>query len=58
MLQCFGLSLFSEQNVFLESQRFSGPNRTVYVLYFYRPPPPPRCSTCAVLALSILLPAF
>jgi hypothetical protein len=38
MLQCFGLSLYSEQNSFLEAQRFSGPSQTLYVLYFYRPP--------------------
>ena len=42
MLQCYGLDLYSEQNVFLEAQRFSGPNQTVYVLFFYTPPSPPR----------------
>ena len=38
MLQCFGLELYSELGAFLEAQRFSGPNQTVYVLYFYPPP--------------------
>ena len=38
MLLCFGLELYSETDTFLEAQRFSGPNQTVYVLFFYQPP--------------------
>jgi hypothetical protein len=38
MLACFGLELYSEQNALLEAQRFDGPNKTVYVLFFYMPP--------------------
>ncbi len=57
MLQCFGLELYSEQNMFLEAQRFGGVNQSVYVIFFYRPPPPPRFATPAAVQdlVSILL---
>ena len=35
-LQCFGVQLFSEENVFLEEARFDGSTGTVHVVYFYR----------------------
>jgi hypothetical protein len=50
MLQCFGLELYSELDEFLEAQRFGGSNQSVYVLFFYMPPAPPRyvCSSCVL----------
>jgi hypothetical protein len=50
MLQCFGLELYSELDQFLEAHRFDGGSKSVYVNFFYRPPPPPRYATAASCA--------
>jgi hypothetical protein len=35
-LQCFGFELYSEANVLLDSGRFDGTARALYVFYFYK----------------------